>query len=56
MDSDLRTEDIMSRVKGELLKNKIKLWLQPYFNEEKGVTDEEELALQVSQKTVFSFF
>lgn len=48
MDSDLRTEDIISRVKNELLKNKIKLWLQPYYHEENGVTNEEELSLQVS--------
>uniref|UniRef100_A0A1B6L3Y2 UBA domain-containing protein n=1 Tax=Graphocephala atropunctata TaxID=36148 RepID=A0A1B6L3Y2_9HEMI len=46
MNFDLRGEDILSQVKEQLNKNKIKLWLEPYYNQVDGISDQEELALQ----------
>lgn len=45
--NDLKSEDILSQVKDKLNKNNIKLWLEPYYCDNKGVGPNEEQALQV---------
>lgn len=46
MNPDLKTEDILKRVRAHLNNSNIKLWLNPYYKED-GVGENEEKALQV---------
>lgn len=47
MSSNLRAEDVFSRVRDELNRDKIKLWLDPFYDEKDGVGINQKQALQV---------
>lgn len=47
MNTDLKNEDILFRVRDQLNKSNIKLWLDPYYSD-KGVGSDEMVALQVT--------
>lgn len=52
MESDLKVENIVARIKEYLNAHKIKLWLEPYYDNVAGIGAKEEEALQV--KSTFS--
>lgn len=47
MESDLKVENIVARIKEYLNAHKIKLWLEPYYDNVAGIGAKEEEALQV---------
>lgn len=47
MESDLKVENLIARLKEYLNAHKIKLWLEPYFDNVVGIGAKEEEALQV---------
>lgn len=47
MESDLKVENIVARIKEYLNAHKIKLWLEPYYDNVAGIGLKEEEALQV---------
>lgn len=48
MESDLKVENKVARLKEYLNAHKIKLWLEPYYDNVAGIGAEEEEALQVN--------
>lgn len=39
MDKSLKVEDVIIQIRDKLHKDGVKLWLEPYFHETKGVSE-----------------